>query len=230
MARGLLSNPVMSLNRIESVRRPLVLVVDDENGPREALRMVLSREHARWQRRRMSAYAARNMTSISIAAPPAGGGPICAGFASIPDTEVLIVSGRAGMDDAVRALRLGVIDLLRKPFGVAEFRPPRDELWPAVAREPRNELVSQPTRPRQRATTDIEVGHGQRVALHAGCSPSISASRGQRANSSPGRNASRSRQDHLPVDLSRWPRADACERRTIEQHADRRAVRSVRRG
>ena len=104
--------------------------------------MVLSREHARWQRRRMSAYAARNAdVDLDALRRRRRGGPILAGFALIPDTEVLIVSGRAGMDDAVRALRLGVIDLLRKPFGVAEFRPPRDELWPAVARAPRNELA-----------------------------------------------------------------------------------------
>jgi response regulator RpfG family c-di-GMP phosphodiesterase len=110
-----------------SDRRSCVLVVDDEKGPRESLRMILSSRY-----RVLTADGGERALEILRAQPidlvttdlnmPGLKGDQLAGIMrdEFPETAIIIISGFATVDAAVGSIRQGVCDFLTKPFDVVQ--------------------------------------------------------------------------------------------------------------
>ncbi|RJX27999.1 MAG: response regulator [Dethiobacter sp.] len=103
--------------------KPRILIVDDELGPREALRMILSDDY--------DVVAASNgnqamenlsrlefdLVILDIRMPDISGIDLLAEVRKkAPDTEVVMITAYASVDTATNALRLGALDYLIKPF------------------------------------------------------------------------------------------------------------------
>jgi CheY-like chemotaxis protein len=107
--------------------RTNILVVDDEAGPREALRMILKNEHEV----RLAASGPEALTMIrqekpdlvflDIRMPEMEGTEVLRRIKQLdPEIEVAMITAYAAIPSAQRAMRLGALDYLTKPFGVAE--------------------------------------------------------------------------------------------------------------
>ncbi len=100
-----------------------VLVVDNEDGPREALRFILQRQF-----RVLSATGGEealailrrepvDVVTLDLAMPGIDGLETLAHMREIvPDVEVVIVTGYGSYDSARQAIRLRAFDFLEKPF------------------------------------------------------------------------------------------------------------------
>src|SRR5688572_26430304 len=109
-------------------RKPLVLVVDDEPGVREALRMVLLRDYE-------VATASTGVEGLEILRQggvsvvlldlhmPGWGGveTLLQKRETDPNVGVVIVSGFGSKSEAEKVIRLEAYDLVTKPFAVAEI-------------------------------------------------------------------------------------------------------------
>lgn len=107
--------------------RANILVVDDEPGPRESLRMILKNEHQ--VRLAASGPEALDMISqerpdlvfLDIRMPDMEGTEVLRQIKQIaPDVEVAMITAYAAIPSAQRAMRFGALDYLTKPFGVNE--------------------------------------------------------------------------------------------------------------
>lgn len=104
-----------------------ILVVDDEAGPRESLRMILNQEHE--VRMASSGTTALEMIReqvpdlvfLDIRMPEMEGTEVLRRIKEIaPEVEVAMITAYAAVQSAQRAMRLGALDYITKPFGVAE--------------------------------------------------------------------------------------------------------------
>jgi putative nucleotidyltransferase with HDIG domain len=108
--------------------RPTLLVVDDEKGPRESLRMILSPQY-----RVLSATAADEaidilerepdvaVATIDLNMPGMKGDELMRIVRSrFPHVEVIVITGFQSVETAVQGIRHGVFDYLTKPFDVVE--------------------------------------------------------------------------------------------------------------
>jgi DNA-binding response OmpR family regulator/two-component sensor histidine kinase len=104
-----------------------ILVVDDEAGPRESLRMILNQEHN--VRMASNGRAALEMIRdqipdlvfLDIRMPEMEGTEVLRRIKEIaPEVEVAMITAYAAVQSAQRAMRLGALDYITKPFGVAE--------------------------------------------------------------------------------------------------------------
>jgi putative nucleotidyltransferase with HDIG domain len=104
-----------------------LLVVDDERGPRESLRMILSPQHrvlmaedgpgALEVLRREHVDA----VTVDLNMPGMKGDALMRTIRSeFPKVEVIIITGYSSVETAVDGLRHGVFDYLTKPFDVVE--------------------------------------------------------------------------------------------------------------
>lgn len=108
--------------------RGTVLVVDDELGPRESLRMVLKPVY--------EVFSASNGTdalqalrthridlvTLDLRMPGISGIEVLKEIKKIcNDVEVIIVTGLGTLTNAVEAIRHGAVDFISKPFNVAEI-------------------------------------------------------------------------------------------------------------
>jgi putative two-component system response regulator len=104
-----------------------VLVVDDERGPRESLRMILSAEH----RVLVASSGAEALeilrtTPVAVATvdlnmPGMRGDELMRTIREQhPHVEVIIITGFGSVDTAVEGIRYGVCDYLAKPFDVVQ--------------------------------------------------------------------------------------------------------------
>jgi signal transduction histidine kinase len=115
----LLSSPCMDASK------PHILVVDDEMGPRESLKMIL---HPYYnvhtadrgvQAVEMLKQVPVDLVTVDLKMP---------GFSGInvlekvkqhdPDIEAIIITGYGSLDTAIEGLRLGAFDYISKPFDV----------------------------------------------------------------------------------------------------------------
>jgi len=108
--------------------RPTLLVVDDEKGPRESLRMILSPQY-----RVLAATAADEALEILEREPGVAVATIDLNMPGMkgdelmrivrtrfPHVEVIVITGFQSVETAVEGIRHGVFDYLTKPFDVVE--------------------------------------------------------------------------------------------------------------
>lgn len=103
--------------------RSKILVVDDELGPREALRMILQDDYevstasSGDQALEFLSRLEYDLVILDIRMPDMNGIDLLAEVKKIvPDTEVVMITAYASVDTATNALRYGALDYLIKPF------------------------------------------------------------------------------------------------------------------
>lgn len=105
-----------------------ILVVDDEIGPRESLRMILKATYNVFSVE--SGYAAIQMiqqiemdvVTLDLKMPGMSGIDTLKEIRAIdPDVMVIIVTGYGSLKSAIEAIRYGVFDYISKPFNVPEI-------------------------------------------------------------------------------------------------------------
>ena len=107
--------------------RETILVVDDERGPRESLRMILSPLH-----RVLAAGSAVDalailrrerveIVTIDLNMPGMSGQDLVRRVhEEFPDTEIVVITGCATVESAAESVRIGICDYLEKPFDVVK--------------------------------------------------------------------------------------------------------------
>ena len=106
-------------------RKPHILVVDDEMGPRESLKMILNPHynvHVAERGGQAIEFLSKfpvDLVTLDLKMP---------GFTGInvlekvkrhdPDIEAIIITGYGSLDTAIEGLRLGAFDYISKPFDV----------------------------------------------------------------------------------------------------------------
>lgn len=107
--------------------RATVLVVDDERGPRESLRMILSPSYeVRLASSGAEALEALHTTPVDVvtldlAMPGLRGQELMRAIRlDFPDVEVIVITGHGSLESATEAIRHGICDYLQKPFDVVQ--------------------------------------------------------------------------------------------------------------
>jgi DNA-binding NtrC family response regulator len=105
-----------------------VLVVDDEFGPRESLRMILNplyEVHTASdgpEALRLIGEKNYDVVTLDLRMPGLSGIDVLKEIKKIrPDTEVVIITGYGSLENASEAIRLGTGDFISKPFNVADI-------------------------------------------------------------------------------------------------------------
>jgi putative two-component system response regulator len=107
---------------------PNILVVDDEIGPRESLRMILKPNYNVYAVE--SGYAAIQMVqqvemdvlTLDLKMPGISGIDTLKEIRTIdPEVMVIIITGYGTLKSAIEAIRYGVFDYIPKPFNVTEI-------------------------------------------------------------------------------------------------------------
>jgi putative two-component system response regulator len=112
--------------RVQSGLRSTVLVVDDEAGTRESLRMILAPRHRLLQ----AESAARaleilrreqiDLITIDLHMPGMKGGDLIRiAQAEYPELEAIVITGCGPLEGAVQDIPYGISDYLQKPFDAA---------------------------------------------------------------------------------------------------------------
>jgi putative two-component system response regulator len=110
------------------VNAPKVLIVDDEIGPRESLRMILKPNYNVFTVE--NGYAAIQMVkqidpdiiTLDLKMPGLSGIDALKEIReSAPDVIVIIITGYGTLQSAIEAIRYGVFDYISKPFNVPEI-------------------------------------------------------------------------------------------------------------
>ena len=107
--------------------RPAVLVIDDEKGPRESLRVLLSVDQdvdvARSGTEALEILRSKpiDLVTLDLNMPGLHGEELMRIMRhEFPETEIIIITGHGSVDSAAEALRYGVSDYLQKPFDVVQ--------------------------------------------------------------------------------------------------------------
>jgi putative two-component system response regulator len=108
-------------------RRAHVLVVDDERGPRESLRMILSGNHQVTtadegaEALEILRTETIDLVTVDLNMPGMKGDELMRTIrAEFPQTEIIIITGCGSVETAVEGIRHGVFDYLTKPFDVVQ--------------------------------------------------------------------------------------------------------------
>jgi len=107
---------------------PNILIVDDEIGPRESLRMILKPNYNVFTVE--NGYAAIQMIqqlemdviTLDLKMPGMSGIDTLKEIRAInPDVPIIVVTGYGTLESAIEAIRYGVFDYIPKPFNVPEI-------------------------------------------------------------------------------------------------------------
>jgi putative two-component system response regulator len=110
------------------VNAPNILIVDDEIGPRESLRMILKPNYNVYAVE--SGYAAIQMVqqvemdalTLDLKMPGISGIDALKEIRTIdPEVMIIIITGYGTLKSAIEAIRYGVFDYIPKPFNVTEI-------------------------------------------------------------------------------------------------------------
>ena len=108
-------------------QRATVLVVDDERGPRESLRMILEPTHEVLQAASgAEALDTLRTTSIDLVTldlnmPGMKGDDVMRTVRrEFPAIEIIVITGCGSVDSAAEGIRYGICDYLQKPFDVVQ--------------------------------------------------------------------------------------------------------------
>lgn len=114
---------------IETLRDeiPRILIVDDERGPRESLRMILSSAYdvatAEGGAEALDLLRTEeiDLVTVDLNMPGMKGDELMRTIrAEFPQTEIIIITGCGSIETAVEGIRHGVFDYLTKPFDVVQ--------------------------------------------------------------------------------------------------------------
>lgn len=110
-----------------SSARATVLVVDDERGPRESLRMILSPSHevvlasSGAEALEVLHTTPVDVVTLDLAMPGLRGQELMRAIRiDFPDVEVIVITGHGSLESATDAIRHGICDYLQKPFDVVQ--------------------------------------------------------------------------------------------------------------
>ncbi|MGC8811902.1 MAG: HD domain-containing phosphohydrolase [bacterium] len=105
-----------------------ILVVDDEIGPRESLRMILKplfqvyQASNGWEALDLIKEKEIDLVTLDLKMPGLSGIEVLKEVKKIKsDVEVVIVTGYGTLANAIEAIRYGAVDFITKPFNVAEI-------------------------------------------------------------------------------------------------------------
>jgi response regulator RpfG family c-di-GMP phosphodiesterase len=107
--------------------RSTILVVDDERGPRESLRMILEPHHrvllcARGAEA-LEILRARSvdLVTLDLNMPGMKGEDLmCTMRREFPQVEIVVITGCGSIESAAEGIRQGICDYLQKPFDVVQ--------------------------------------------------------------------------------------------------------------
>lgn len=112
---------------VASGSRSRVLIVDDERGPRESLRMILSSHYAVSTAENgaealdLLRTGSIDLVTVDLNMPGMKGDELMRTIrAEFPQTEIIIITGCGSIETAVEGIRHGVFDYLTKPFDVVQ--------------------------------------------------------------------------------------------------------------
>ena len=112
---------------LEPTERARVLVVDDERGPRESLRMILSGSYdvvtaeSGAEALDLLRTTSIDLVTVDLNMPGMKGDELMRTVrAEFPQTEIIIITGCGSIETAVDGIRHGVFDYLTKPFDVVQ--------------------------------------------------------------------------------------------------------------
>ena len=107
--------------------KPTILVVDDERGPRDSLRMILSTHHQvltasdGTEALEILRRQPIDIITLDLNMPGMTGEDVMrAMHDEFPHTEVVIVTGCGSVESAALAVRHGICDYLQKPFDLVQ--------------------------------------------------------------------------------------------------------------
>ena len=105
-----------------------ILIVDDESGPRESLRMILRPIydiHTVENGQEALNFISQNkvdLVTLDLKMPGLSGIEVLQEIKKLqPDVEVIIVTGYGTLNNAQEAIRFGAGDFISKPFNVADI-------------------------------------------------------------------------------------------------------------
>ena len=108
-------------------RRPRVLVVDDELGPRESLRMILRPSYDvvtaadGSEALELLRTAPVDLVTLDLNMPGLQGEELMRVIRrEFPGVELIVITGYGSVESAVEALRFGICDYIQKPFDVVK--------------------------------------------------------------------------------------------------------------
>jgi len=120
-------NAESQISRAQKHARSVVLVVDDERGPRESLHMILSRSHevvtADCGAAALEVLRNRpvDLATVDLHMPGINGNELIKIMRNeFPTTQIVVITGFAALQNAVGDLRNSVAAVLGKPFEVEE--------------------------------------------------------------------------------------------------------------
>lgn len=110
---------------MENNNKPHILVVDDEMGPRESLKMILNPHYTVHVAERggqalelLSKFPV-DLVTLDLKMPGFSGINVLEKIKQYdPDIEAIIITGYGSLDTAIEGLRLGAFDYISKPFDV----------------------------------------------------------------------------------------------------------------
>ena len=104
-----------------------VLIVDDERGPRESLRMILSQSHRVLQCEsgvealELLRSEDIDLMTLDLNMPGMMGEDLMRTVrADFPQVEIIIITGCGSIESAAEGIRYGICDYLQKPFDVVQ--------------------------------------------------------------------------------------------------------------
>ena len=130
-----------------SVPRTAVLIVDDERGPRESLRMILAGSHRVFTAAdgasalEILRTESIDLVTVDLNMPGMKGDELMRTVRSeFPRVELIVITGCGSIETAVEGIRHGVFDYLTKPFDVVQVLASVERAL--TRRESRSRMVS----------------------------------------------------------------------------------------
>lgn len=125
----MINQPARTISQSHDDHQATILVVDDETGPRESLKMILAPEHkvvtANNGKEALTTFDASvpDMVITDIRMPIMTGVDLMKAVKErSPETPVVIITGYGTLQTAQEAVRTGVFDYISKPYDVEVIR------------------------------------------------------------------------------------------------------------
>jgi putative nucleotidyltransferase with HDIG domain len=115
------------MDQNQSPTRATILIVDDERGPRESLRIILKPTHrvliasTGTEALEILRTAPVDLVTLDLNMPGLGGAELMRTIRrEFPQIEIIVITGWGTVESASEAVRFGIADYLQKPFDVVQ--------------------------------------------------------------------------------------------------------------